>query len=271
LDQVQGDAPQPLPRRKVDFPFKVDYSGSVGRKLEYSLRQVEEHLGRGEYRQAIVILEGIDSRYRLMKDWVDVLFVNLLLGDVLFYAEGKYERAAHHYAKFLQVSEQIMDDDALGKRLRELAGFIRKPTPEELARAKANLDFAEEHSPQAKRKRKVAETPPSGTSAPAPTKEEKKPKERVMTVADLERIQRGGCFIATAVYGPDAPELFILRAFRDRVLAQSQAGRAFIRLYYLLSPPIAGWLAVNSTLRNFIKTILLDPVICFLTSKKDKV
>jgi hypothetical protein len=40
------------------------------------------------------------------------------------------------------------------------------------------------------------------------------------------------CFVATAVFGPDAPELAPLRAFRDEVLARSTAGEAFIAWYY---------------------------------------
>lgn len=47
----------------------------------------------------------------------------------------------------------------------------------------------------------------------------------------------GGCYIATHVYGTyDSPELWMLRRFRDTVLAQSVAGRAFIRMYYAVSP-----------------------------------
>ena len=54
-----------------------------------------------------------------------------------------------------------------------------------------------------------------------------------------------GCFIATAVYGSYvADEVLILREFRDRELASSSLGRFLIRLYYLVSPPIAELLEV---------------------------
>lgn len=46
------------------------------------------------------------------------------------------------------------------------------------------------------------------------------------------------CFIATAIYGPDAPETNFLRAWRDRVLMPAMAGRLFVRAYYAVSPSL---------------------------------
>ncbi len=48
----------------------------------------------------------------------------------------------------------------------------------------------------------------------------------------------GPCFVATAVFGPEAPELGPLRRFRDEVLLPRRAGRAFVRWYYRAGP---GW------------------------------
>jgi hypothetical protein len=49
--------------------------------------------------------------------------------------------------------------------------------------------------------------------------------------------RRSGCYVATMVYGDyDAPQVLVLRQFRDEVLNRLVAGRLFIRVYYWLSP-----------------------------------
>jgi hypothetical protein len=65
------------------------------------------------------------------------------------------------------------------------------------------------------------------------------------------------CFIATAAYGsPMAPELDVLRAYRDEVLSQSALGRTFTEGYYQMSPPIARFIANKPTLRALVRGIL---------------
>lgn len=50
------------------------------------------------------------------------------------------------------------------------------------------------------------------------------------------------CFIATTVFGPDAPQTNRLREFRDEVLRPVPAGRFLIQAYYSASPLIAAML-----------------------------
>ncbi len=57
-----------------------------------------------------------------------------------------------------------------------------------------------------------------------------------------EAEKKGGCYVATAVYGSyDCPQVWTLRRFRDYTLAKTWYGRAFIRTYYAISPTLVKW------------------------------
>ncbi|MDX2011843.1 MAG: CFI-box-CTERM domain-containing protein [Myxococcaceae bacterium] len=49
----------------------------------------------------------------------------------------------------------------------------------------------------------------------------------------------GPCFVATVAFGDGAPELDVLRRFRDEVLLPRAAGRLFVRTYYAAGPALA--------------------------------
>ena len=54
--------------------------------------------------------------------------------------------------------------------------------------------------------------------------------------------QKEGCYIATCVYGSyDAPEVLVLRDFRDNELSKNIFGRLFIKVYYAISPILVRW------------------------------
>ncbi|SDM29182.1 hypothetical protein SAMN05421813_10927 [Daejeonella rubra] len=65
-----------------------------------------------------------------------------------------------------------------------------------------------------------------------------------------------GCFIATYVYGDfDAPEVVLLRKFRDEELDKSILGRTFIQIYYYLSPKLIRVLGSSRTFKRISKII----------------
>lgn len=65
------------------------------------------------------------------------------------------------------------------------------------------------------------------------------------------------CYIATAVYGDyNAPQTLVLRKFRDETLSNSNLGRAFIKVYYLLSPPLAKWIGRINWISLLVKKVL---------------
>jgi hypothetical protein len=71
----------------------------------------------------------------------------------------------------------------------------------------------------------------------------------------------GGCFIATAAYGSYmAEDVMVLRRFRDKYLMTNYLGRAFVKLYYTYSPPIAAHIARHEILRIGTR-IFLTPLV----------
>ena len=60
-----------------------------------------------------------------------------------------------------------------------------------------------------------------------------------------------GCYIATCVYGSyDCPEVWTLRRFRDYKLAESFAGRLFVKTYYAVSPTVVKLFGGNKIFRS---------------------
>ena len=74
------------------------------------------------------------------------------------------------------------------------------------------------------------------------------------------KAQTGGCFIATAAYGPDDSTVNTLRNFRDGQLLTSSTGQSLVDAYYSVSPPIAEFVDDNSSLKPLIKASLLPAV-----------
>lgn len=65
------------------------------------------------------------------------------------------------------------------------------------------------------------------------------------------------CFIATAAYGSGLDlHVASLRQFRDTHLLTHAPGRAFVRWYYDVSPPIAAWIAEREWARAVVRGLL---------------
>lgn len=65
------------------------------------------------------------------------------------------------------------------------------------------------------------------------------------------------CFVATAAYGDwQHPDVEFLRWYRDNVLKQSTAGRAFTRTYWVVGPYLAKVVKPSPTLRKWARAVL---------------
>ena len=78
------------------------------------------------------------------------------------------------------------------------------------------------------------------------------------------RYYKTGCYVATWVYGSyDCPEVWTLRRFRDYTLDSTWYGRAFIKLYYAISPTIVKFLGNKKWFKNFWR-VRLDKMVAKL-------
>ena len=73
------------------------------------------------------------------------------------------------------------------------------------------------------------------------------------TYDDIE-VASSGCYVATCVYGSyDCPEVWTLRRYRDYTLDTTWYGRAFIKVYYAISPTIVEWFGETAWFKKLWK------------------
>jgi hypothetical protein len=78
------------------------------------------------------------------------------------------------------------------------------------------------------------------------------------TATDSSLEAGGGCFIATATFGPNMDwHVEILSLFRDVYLLPTKVGQTFVDAYYRYSPPLADFITKHNTLRAVVRWGLL--------------
>ena len=76
----------------------------------------------------------------------------------------------------------------------------------------------------------------------------------VTKITKLKTPEKSGCYVATCVYGSyDCPEVWTLRRYRDNTLGSTWYGRAFIKLYYAISPTIVKWFGKTNWFKKMWK------------------
>lgn len=91
--------------------------------------------------------------------------------------------------------------------------------------------------------------------------------EDIMKSINSNSADSGGCYIATAVYGSyDCPQVWTLRRFRDYTLAKTWYGRAFINIYYAISPTLVKWFGDTAWFKRLWRS-KLDHMVVSLKSK----
>lgn len=78
---------------------------------------------------------------------------------------------------------------------------------------------------------------------------------------EAKKINEGGCYIATMVYGNyDHPDVLVLRNFRDNFINKFLIGRIFIKYYYKYSPKYVRVAKYNFILQIISKKIIFNLV-----------
>ena len=82
-------------------------------------------------------------------------------------------------------------------------------------------------------------------------------RERRNSSNESTKSSKGRCFIATAAYGtPCAPEINVLRKWRDEGLTTNKSGQLFVKFYYIISPPVAKFISKSALLKKGVRLIL---------------
>lgn len=102
-------------------------------------------------------------------------------------------------------------------------------------------------------------------------KEAKDYVERLEGIGNISQLKHNktkfeGCFVATICYGDyNAPEVLLLREFRDNVLLNYVIGKIFVRLYYLFSPGLSVFINKSMILKSITKKYFLNVIIKLLS------
>lgn len=97
----------------------------------------------------------------------------------------------------------------------------------------------------------------------------KESKDYVEQLAQSNGIEKkSGCFVATACYGNyDAPEVLVLRHYRDQHLLNHFAGKVFVKFYYAVSPYFAKQLEKSGSAKKAVRAVLLSPLVKFASKR----
>lgn len=81
--------------------------------------------------------------------------------------------------------------------------------------------------------------------------------ERLIRESKRTKKELSGCYVATCVYGSyDCPQVWTLRRYRDYCLAKTWHGRAFVKLYYRVSPTLVKWFGKSKWFKQLFLPLL---------------
>jgi len=109
----------------------------------------------------------------------------------------------------------------------------------------------------------------SSQPAPAPSDTSRQTSSYQGVPRSQPASSSSNCFIATAVYGSDAPETKALREWRDRSLLPHFLGRVLVSTYYAVSPRLVPVVTRNKWVRDTVKSTL-DRIVHAVALRSDR-
>lgn len=270
-----------------DFEGVLKEAASIVSEAERMAEKVEKATGPLEYEAVVELVDPVIDRIEEANHLLIELEVEGL-PDVLPTEEGELPEADEEGEGFkIQVRKQEIEDRArrlearVYRKAADLAGpaltvpgqgnegqnemlanagtaleaaFASRPAPE-TALGIADVRILQGEPGRARQAAEVAlKLDPEG---PAGARA-KEVLARLDTDPALKEKSR--CFIASAACGVGSPEVETLRRFRDNVLEKSAPGRAFVRSYYRVSPPIALLIESHPRLRRVVRSAFVKPL-----------
>lgn len=106
-------------------------------------------------------------------------------------------------------------------------------------------------------------------SAPQPTTAPQKSSASYQSARSKPASSSRKCFIATEIYGANAPQTDTLRRWRDQALLPHYWGRAFVSTYYAISPRLVPVVNRYEWIRASVKLVLDKIVTVVATASND--
>ena len=186
---------------------------------------------------------GLEQFHKLINIASEGMAIGMLIKDAtkhdVMVGDSVYKKIANHGAAFHvpttpdEIAKELLNAGYQNRRLDAIK-IMRERTGLGLKEAK---DVIDRNFPGANNTNYSVPSVPSSPSTPTPAK--------------------SGCYVATAVYGSyDCPEVWALRRYRDYFLAKTWYGRAFIKVYYAISPTLVKWFGHTMWFKNMWKSKL---------------
>jgi hypothetical protein len=234
------DARKARIQKKIEKIFQDRIAAHIGKVLKVCylklLRELEKK-GKQAYVnvELIIALEDTSNRFQLFTETPPESFFDIEVDDV------RYKDAALSEKPIEPVAGELTRCENCGTFGRDKTFITNNPLWEQ------SLKFSFE----------------------APTSEQIVAEFGVETDKDETACAREkGCFIATACYGSlYAPEVAMLRQFRDQKLLANRIGRFFVRMYYFLSPPVARYLSNHELAKWFVRNAFVSPLVSLIRRK----